>query len=58
MDFNNKVVLITGASTGIGKELVIQLANKNCKLAIVARRENLLNEYYCFPSTSRKHFAY
>ena len=44
MDFNNKVILITGASTGIGNAIGRQLANQNVKLAIVARRENLLRE--------------
>ena len=44
MNFNNKVILITGASTGIGRELVIQLSKKNVKLALVARRENLLQD--------------
>lgn len=33
-----KVVLITGASTGIGKETAILLANKNYKVYAVARR--------------------
>ncbi|MFZ1291113.1 MAG: SDR family NAD(P)-dependent oxidoreductase [Melioribacteraceae bacterium] len=46
MNFENKVVLITGASTGIGKELSAQLISKNVKLALVARRENLLHEYF------------
>jgi len=44
MDFNNKVVLITGASTGIGRELAVQLSKMNTKLALVARRENLLQD--------------
>ncbi|MCB9209557.1 MAG: SDR family NAD(P)-dependent oxidoreductase [Ignavibacteriales bacterium] len=44
MNFNNKVILITGASTGIGRELAIQLSKKNVKLALVARRENLLQD--------------
>lgn len=42
MEFENKVILITGASSGIGKELVTQLSKRKVKLAIISRRENLL----------------
>jgi len=44
MDFNNKVILITGASSGIGRELAVQLSQMNTKLALVARRKNLLDD--------------
>lgn len=44
MEFENKVVLITGASSGIGRELAIQLSKMNVKLAFVARRKNLLDD--------------
>ena len=40
----NKVIWITGASSGIGKALAIKFANKGWKVAASARRENLLNE--------------
>lgn len=46
MDFTNKVILITGASTGIGKALADQLIPQNCKLALLARRIELLNESF------------
>jgi short-subunit dehydrogenase len=39
-----KTALITGASSGIGKELTLYHASKGGNLVIVARRENLLNE--------------
>ncbi len=44
MKLQNKTILITGASTGIGKELAIQLAEKENRLVLIARRENLLKE--------------
>lgn len=40
--FENKVVWITGASSGIGKELAIQLSKKKCILVLSARREKEL----------------
>ena len=39
MNFNNKVVWITGASSGIGKALAIELSKKNCQLILSSRRE-------------------
>ena len=44
MNLTNKTILITGASTGIGKELATQLAQKNNRLVLIARREQLLRE--------------
>ncbi len=41
---NNKVIWITGASTGIGKDLAIKFAENNWIVAASARRENLLIE--------------
>jgi short-subunit dehydrogenase len=42
MNFKNMVVLITGASTGIGKEFAVTLSKTNCKIILVARRIELL----------------
>ncbi len=39
---NNKVVWITGASSGIGLEMARQLSAKGCSLALSARRTDLL----------------
>jgi len=44
MNFNDKVILITGASTGIGKELAKMLAKEKYSLALIARRGELLDE--------------
>lgn len=39
-----KNVLITGASTGIGRALAIEFAKEDCKLILVARRLELMQE--------------
>lgn len=44
MTFNNKVVWITGASSGIGKALAIELSKQDCKLILSSRRETELIE--------------
>ncbi|MBN1479214.1 SDR family NAD(P)-dependent oxidoreductase [candidate division KSB1 bacterium] len=44
MKLNNKTILITGASSGIGAELAIQLAAKGNRLVLLARRCELLLE--------------
>ena len=41
---NNKVIWITGGSSGIGKSLAYKFANEGWQVAISARRENLLKE--------------
>lgn len=43
-DWSNKVVLITGASSGIGQGLAIELAKRGAQLGLVARRNDLLDE--------------
>ena len=42
--FNNKTIWITGASSGIGRSLTIQLAELGAKLVITARRKEELEK--------------
>ncbi|MCA8910618.1 MAG: SDR family oxidoreductase, partial [Planctomycetes bacterium] len=44
MKFPHQVVFITGASSGIGAELAVQLAKFGCRLGLFARRKDKLEE--------------
>ncbi|WP_405564114.1 SDR family oxidoreductase [Polaribacter sp. Asnod6-C07] len=39
MSFNDKIIWITGASSGIGKALAIELSNQNAKLILSSRKK-------------------
>ena len=56
MDFKNKVVIITGASSGIGEATAIKFAKKGANVVLVARRKEKLLEVKKklsnFPGTS------
>ncbi|KAL8155111.1 uncharacterized protein LOC141719644 [Apium graveolens] len=41
-NLQGKVVMVTGASSGLGRELCIDLANAGCKVVAAARRMNML----------------
>ena len=42
MNFQNKVVWITGASSGIGRALALELSNQDALLIISARNKAFL----------------
>lgn len=42
--WTNKVVMITGASSGIGRGVALEIASRGGHLGLLARREDLLNE--------------
>jgi len=44
MNFKNKVIVITGASSGIGEASAIQFAKKGAIIVLVARRKEKLLE--------------
>ena len=44
MKYEGKVILISGASSGIGRSIVLNLSKNKCKLAIFARREKRLKK--------------
>lgn len=43
--YKNKTIILTGASTGIGRSLAEKLLAIECKLVLVARRKELIEEY-------------
>ena len=44
MELRDKTILITGASTGIGRELAIKFSSSGNRLILIARRIELLEE--------------
>jgi len=59
MKIANKTILLTGASAGMGRELAVQLAQRNNRLVLIARREKLLKELIdTFPAHPDRHFYF
>jgi short-subunit dehydrogenase len=42
MDFSGKTILLTGASSGIGKAILVELSKYDCTVIILARRLDIL----------------
>jgi short-subunit dehydrogenase len=45
MNFENKTILITGTSSGMGKALAENFLKENCQLILIARRSELVKGY-------------
>lgn len=44
MDLHNKRIILTGASSGIGRSLAVKLSKESCKLVLLSRRIDLLSK--------------
>ncbi len=44
MNLHNKTVIVTGASTGIGEQIALRLAKTQCRLALIARNAEKLQQ--------------
>ena len=58
MDWRNKVVVITGAGSGIGKALAMNLMTKNALVVGAARSEDKLKEIAQSPENLNNSFSY
>lgn len=52
-----KTILITGASSGIGKASAIQCSTMGANVIITARDEQRLNQTFCFLDTSKQNIS-
>ena len=58
MNFKNKVVVITGASSGIGEATAIEFAKRGAHTVLVARRKEKLLEVEKKLSSFRGHLLF
>lgn len=58
MDLSNKHIIITGASSGIGRACAIQASRLGAKVTIIARSEDRLKETISLMEGSSKHAYY
>ena len=47
MDYRGQIAVVTGASSGLGRRLALDLASQGAKVVAVARREDRLKELGC-----------
>lgn len=58
-DLSGKLIIITGASSGIGREIAISLSRLNAKLILIARSESGLRETLALmKSNNHRYYAY
>jgi dehydrogenase/reductase SDR family protein 7B len=57
MEFNQKIVWVIGASSGIGEELAIQLANAGAYIVLSGRKKDALEQLKTKLPNSESHFV-
>tara|TARA_B100001027_G_scaffold200638_1_gene160151 strand:- start:493 stop:735 length:243 start_codon:yes stop_codon:yes gene_type:complete len=57
-DFNNKNIIITGASKGLGKTIAVEFEKLGGNLALISRSKNLLNEIESIFKKKNNHKIY
>ncbi len=55
ISFKNKKILVTGASSGIGREVAIHLSELEAKVVLIARDEDRLKETISLMKEPKKH---
>ena len=58
INFKNKKILVTGASSGIGRQIAIQLSKLGAKLVLIARDRARLEETLSMMKEPTKHIVF